>query len=245
MKKIVVCVMSSRIESENCPWWSMIDLSKRTWDSVEVPNVQTIFHVGAPAQPLTDKIIGFDVGEELHDLGRRNLACFRYLLETDPSWRYLARINASCYCSKPRLAKFCEELPEEGVVVGGVIDGEGENKRRMWGGLHFILSRDVVQAIVDNEEQWNHRVMEDVSLSHLVFGLGFDVFGKPRSGGIDYAEGKWSFTNYHTGNNFAFADITEIKDKADCCFIRLKQDWKRHLDKWLMQELFDKYDNTP
>jgi len=218
----------------------MIGVAKDTWDSIDVPGVSTTFHLGSPAQPLQDRVIAFDVYDSLATLGHRNLASFRYLLEHDATWDYLARTNSSCYVSKRRLLAFCQDLPTTGAVVGGVVGGT--EPPWMWGGLQYIFSRDVVQAIVNNAASWNHRDMEDVAMSRLVLSLGYDVHERLGCGVIDVVDGRWRFMSHSTLPSFMFDDVSDIKAQTDVHFIRVKQDRQRHLDKWLMQELRAKYE---
>lgn len=238
-KNVAICVLSSRHNGVNYPWFDLLQVAKETWDSVVVPGVTTMFHLGSPAEPMHDRVVAFEIFDSLATLGHRNLAAFSYLLD-DPSWDYLARTNSSCYVSKRRLLEFCQTLPDTRAVVGGVE--VGTVPRWMWGGLQYIFSRDVVQAIVDNGDMWDHGKMEDVAMSHLVFGLGYDVVGRLGSGAIDVVDGRWRFVSCSSMPSFMFDDVAEIKDKADIHFIRVKQDQKRHLDSWLMRELREKYD---
>lgn len=235
--------MNSRQNTTDNPWFSMIGTAKETWDSPAVEGVSTVFHLGEPAQPLCDRVVAFNVRDSMRTLGHRNLASFRFLLDHDKEWSYLARINASCYCSKRRLRDFCQDLPDTGAVVGGVVEAGTQHGRWMWGGLQYIFSRDVVQAITDNSDKWNHREMEDVAMSYMVFGLGYDVTGKLGSASIDKVGGKWRFMSYSADDSFDFDDVGEIKARSNCHFIRVKQDRDREIDKWLMMELKNKYDN--
>ena len=237
----MICGLSSRQNTPRHPWFDMIAVAKETWDSVDVPGVSTIWHLGEPAAPLQDQVVAFELRDCLNALGPRNLAAFEFLLGHDPEWDYLARINSSCYCSKRRLLDFCQELPETGVVVGGVVTGL--DPPWMWGGLQYIFSRDVVRAIVDNGHKWDHTKMEDVAMSRLVFDLGYEVHDRLGSGTIDVVDGRWRFLSNSPLPSFMFDDVAEVREKANAHFIRVKQDGEREKDKWLMRELRAKYDS--
>ena len=241
MKKVVICGLSSRQNRPSNPWFDMIAVAKETWDSFDVPGVSTIWHLGEPASPLQDRVVAFGIRDALDTLGHRNLAAFKFLLDHDPEWTYLARINSSCYCSKKRLLDFCQGLPDTRAVVGGVV--RGLDPPWMWGGLQYIFSRDVVQALVDNGDKWDHTKMEDVGMSRLMFDLGYEVHDRLGSGAIDVVENRWRLLSHSAMPSFMFDDVAELKEKADVHFIRVKQDGAREKDKWFMRELKAKYDS--
>ena len=235
--KVLIGVISSRMY----PWARMIQTSKRTWDSVDVPGVETIYYVGAPVSPLEDRVIGFDIADNLHTMGRKNLAFFRWALARE--WDFLARTNASCFTDKARLLKYCNSLPRTRLVVGGMV--ERASPAWMWGGYQFLLSRDVVEAIVANADQWDHLQMDDVALSRMVFGLGYEHTPMDRACSLNATrrEGEHDWLLYGSdGNHCSFSDFRAAAlARSDKIFFRVKQDGARHLDAVIMHELHDHY----
>jgi len=96
----------------------------------------------------------------------------------------------------------------------------------------------VVKALVVNASRWNHKFMEDQSMSWLVRDLGipWDTNGKACS--VNVVPDGVSVFPYGPGTvggeGKTLADIPEDRFQH---FIRVKQDLKRHLDIEIMKEL--------
>ena len=88
--KILISVLSVRTP----PYGQMIDTSKATWDSIEVPGVETIYYVGEPDTPLADKVLGTPVKEGYATIGHKNLIAWKWMLE-NRQFDFMARVNAS------------------------------------------------------------------------------------------------------------------------------------------------------
>lgn len=233
MKTVLILVLSSDFS----PYSKMIETSKNTWDSVEVPGAETIFYCSQkdnPGKQNTDKVLYFNVGNSLFDMGHKNLAMFEWAL-ANKEFDYVARVNASCYVDKKALVQYVQNLPTESVFAGTETKSvHGFNY--VWGGCQYIISRDVIQKIVDNKEQWNHKYMEDESISLLLRELSVP-FSVGYSGAIDDMEEHWRCITYGNGESISFTDFRDLK-KINHHFYRVKVDGRRHMDEFLMKELF-------
>lgn len=231
-------VLIAAISSRQPPWGAMIDTSKETWDSVDVPGVETIYYVGSPASPLQKQVLGVPVNESYHSMGRKNLLAWEWMLE-NREWDFMARVNASCFVHKPRLLDLCATLPTSGLVQGSIVGGT--DPPWMWGGYQFILSRDVVQALVDKSHVWPHNEMEDVALSHATRLLGYEFMQSREACSIDRTgENEW-LTISNNGNSFSFTDWADVRKLDTQVFFRVKQDQRRHEDADIMKRLYDQY----
>lgn len=123
----------------------------------------------------------------------------------------------------------------------GLIAPRGDGELYMWGGAQFIMSRDVVKAMVDNGHRWQHDgICEDVSMSRLTKQLGIPWDGNGPACSINSRpDGSWMCFTYNSTPGFDFRDFAEFKEKApDQFFIRVKQDGQREKDMWIMRELW-------
>lgn len=232
MKKVLILVIST----DEPPYDKMITTSLATWDSVEVECCETIYYTGKSHKPSTDKIKYLPIDNDLFSMGKKNLAIFDWALK-NKDFDYVARVNASCYVNKEELLKYCQNLPNENLFAGSVADSQNGFKY-VWGGGQFIISRDVINKIVDNKEYWAHSFMEDESMSLLVEKLGIP-FTAGYSAAIDNMGDHWRLITYGgEGVSITFTEFADVK-KLNHHFYRVKQDQKRWVDEFIMHRLFE------
>lgn len=223
------------ISSQLDPYGKMANTSEETWDSIEVPGVDSVFYFGGPVRPNTNKRIYFDFKEAYNVMSLKTVEAFKWAL-ANKEFDYIARVNSSTYVKKDSLIEYVQTLPGNNVFNGLVVDGEKSNW--VWGPF-FILSKDVVEAVVKNEAKIDHRVMDDVGLSKLIIGLGIS----PSRGigcSIDRSADKWRAICYGT-ESFEFTDFSDIVRAKDHWGFRVKQDLDRSQDEYVMWQLFQKF----
>lgn len=232
MKRVLVAVISC----QDFPYGEMIGTSLRTWDSVEVEGVETIFYCGNPQKGNTDKIVYFNIPESLFAMGHKDLAFFDWAIQ-HKQFDYIARVNASCFVDKKELIKYCQTLPDKEVFEGLEVVTTDGTPNWIWGGGMFLISRDVIELILKNKSQWNHQQMEDMAMSLLVGRLGI-LFRAGRACSIDnMASGSHSCMVYGHGLGFRFSTWSEFKKPEGQYFYRVKQDNNRHLENDIMEQL--------
>lgn len=231
-KTVLILVLSS----DFAPYSKMIETSMNTWDSIQVPGTETIFYCSKkdnPGKQSTDKVLYFNVGNSLFDMGHKNLATFEWALQ-NKQFDYVARVNASCYVDKKALIKYIQDLPSENLFAG--VETESQNGfRYCWGGCQYILSRDVISQMVENKSKWQHRYMEDEAMSLLAVELNIPFYNG-KSGSIDKTEDGWRCISYG-GESISFIDFADLK-KLNHHYYRVKQDQKRDVDEYIMEQLF-------
>lgn len=229
MKKALILVVSS----QKPPYLEMINTSLSTWDSFNIEGIETIYYCGQPVKQNTDKIIYFNWKEGYNTMGYKMLDAFDWALN-NKEFDYIARVNSSCYVDKKQLIKHIQSLENSNVFAGVEIK---DKKNWLWGGMQFILSKDIVKKVVENKDKWNHSLMEDMALSHLIYDLGMS-YTEGKGCSIDKTNGQWRLMPYGEGEAFNFNDFKEVK-RLNHFFYRVKQDGERHVDKWIMEQLFN------
>lgn len=231
MRKVLILVVSSQKK----PYRVMVDTALDTWDKVEVDGVETIYYFGEPVKDNASKFIYFPIREGYDTMGYKMLDAFEWVLK-NKEFDYIARVNSSCYVDKKELKKFIETLPTEMVFAGVEVKDE---TKWCWGGCQFILSKDVVKMVVENKDKWNHSVMEDMALSHVVNQIGIE-YTKGRSASIDKMVDGWRVLCYN-GNQecFIFNDFKDLRNLNNQFFYRVKQDGNRDVDAYLMKQLYE------
>lgn len=232
MKKILILVLSADFP----PYDKMISTQKETWDSLKVEGSETLYYCGESTKTDTETIIYLPVKESLKTMGEKTLQALEYALK-NREFDYIARVHSSCYVSKQKLVDYVQGLPETNVFEGLVApDPDGDY---CWGGGHYLVSKDVVQKIVENRDKWNHKYMEDKSMSYLVKELGIPF----RDGNAcsinrmdDDPNYNWLLLNYGFGESIKFNDFADL-EKSPHYFFRVKQDQRRERDEYIMKEL--------
>lgn len=210
----------------------MVQTSLETWDSVVVDGVETVYYFGESEKKNTDKFIYLPVKESLHTMGQKTLMAFEWAL-ANKEFDYLARPHSCIYVNKRALKEFVEGLPEQNVFASlQVID----NPSWCWGGIGMLLSRDVVQKIVDNKDSFKQGLMEDQGISFIASGLGIP-FMQGRGCSIDKQKTGWLAMCYGT-DSYTFNEFSEIRKDNGQYFFRCKQDGYRDQDEYIMRELF-------
>lgn len=234
MKTVLILVLSAEME----PYPALREAALRTWDSGEQhAGAFTVYYsAGGDTAP---RVLQYPGPDGLFEMGRKDLFAYEWALQ-NRSWDYLARVNASCYVRKAQVLAAVQSLPATGVFRG--VGADHVRGRYLWGGAQFILSRDVVAALVLNGHKWDHAEMEDVAMSRLVKELGFqfDEHGDAASLNRQPAGAGWVCLRYVDGGmrNFEFKDFAEVKEQiGGCPFIRVKQDGARGDDGWVMEQL--------
>lgn len=226
--KALVLVLSADVD----PYSEMIDTAMSTWDSISVEGFETIYYCDGDKQN-TDKVIYVNTKFDFKTMGEKTLRAFEWALN-NKDFDYIVRVHSSCYVNKKTLLNYISKLDKESVFCG-IEAGSKNGFQYLWGGGHYIISKDVIKKFVDNRDLWDHNYMEDESMSLLATKLG-----------VPYTAGASCSINIKTDGylllcygyeSILFNDFSELKDNPNH-FYRVKQDGKRYLDKVIMEELY-------
>lgn len=235
MKNVLVLVLSC----ETPPYDKLMETSIATWDSRVVEGVETVFYCGKSDKKNTDRIIYLNTVDSFHTMGAKTVEAFEWALN-NKQFDYLARPNSSCYVRKRQLSGYVQNIPEEKLYLGLKV-ASCYNIDYLWGGGQYILSRDVVELIVNNKNQWNHSYTEDVSIADLLSRNGIELNGSGNACSINKKpEGGYSCITYenHGGGGMDFTDMSDMLKLENQFFIRVKQDGDRDGDIQIMKQLF-------
>lgn len=231
MKKALILVLSHH----DHPYGRLMNTSRNTWDSVQVPGVETIFYLGCHEGIQShDNILYTNIEDSFFNMGHKTLLAFEHALEhTD--FDYIARVNSSCYVHKQNLIDHCQELPDKNLFKGLV--GDSGHGKYMWGGGYYILSRDVIQKVVDNKHLWDHSKMEDFALSAVCQQLGIPLTEGGKQATIHQDGRHYDCIMYNDGMGFTRQESLGILKGTKHFFFRIKQDRDRTLDWDIMMKL--------
>lgn len=233
MKRALILVLSARRD----PWGDLMDASLQTWDAEPHPQTQTLYYcAGHNGNTLQRPDVRYSAMEDsLENISPRTFEAFQWALEIE-GWDYIARPNSSCYVHKGNLAAHIQTLPDSGVLRG-MWTGGMEDQGFLWGGGQFILSRDVVAAMVA-QGGWRDKLMDDEAITRSAQGLGISMHQGAVAATIgDNHDKSFTCVVYGLGENFTFTDWADVRKADGHFFFRVKQDHDRHMDVRIMREL--------
>lgn len=233
MKTVLVYVISA----PGYPYEMLTDAQMQTWDSVDVQGIETLYYIGN-CSFNKPKLIKFPVDESFKSMGYKDLLAFQWAIQ-NRQWDYMARVNSSCYVRKRKLLEYAQSLPDKGLFRGIGVIGQSGEVEWLWGGMQYIISRDVVELILQHQIMWAHAFMEDVAMSKLVKYTGTPLDTSGRCCSIDPKAGHWVCLGYEDNKivSFEFSDFSEMKKAENQHFIRVKQDGNRFKDVEIMKSL--------
>jgi hypothetical protein len=174
-------------------------------------------------------------------MGRKTLSAFDYALK-NREFDFVFRANASLYVDKAGLLRYVQDKPTENLALGVVADcGLFKDERFpfLWG-PSYMLSRDVVQKVVDNADKWEHSIMEDVAISRVLRDIDIPLDRRASMASITLRNGAYELTYYEhgAGGFVSMSDLNDVRRRLPDQFaFRVKCDEDRTVDLRLMHEL--------
>jgi len=139
---------------------------KETWDSINVDGVKTMYYFGDAEKNFIDnENIHTDIKEKYFNIGYKTLTAFDLVknLEFD----YIFRTNSSSYVDKELLVEFLKNKPKEKFYSGLTVNYRN-NGLPFASGSGYFLSKDLFDHVLKNKNQWNHQVIDDVSMGIMM-----------------------------------------------------------------------------
>ncbi len=234
MKKVLIYVLSSAVQ----PYPELAACAWDTWGGAPCEGTDTWIYTSL-GSPIRGQTVMVSDAEGYYNMGRKDISAYEHALKSWHDWDYMARVNVSCYVSKRRLIEHVQSLPETGVFQGVGAPRQDGAGMYLWGGMQFVMSRDVVSALLLNRQLWNHNEMEDMAMSRLAENCGFKLDMNGHGCSVNKQPGHWLVISYGNGamGGFEFTDFDEFAQKNKSHFIRVKQDGDRSGDMMIMREL--------
>ncbi len=177
-------------------------VQKKVFSSNESINNVFWYKGGNPEQlinkeaNLIERDLYVDASDDALGMGDKTIKSFEWMLE-NTDFEYLFRTNTSSYFSYSNLLSYIEKnFGDKKYVYAGKIhttnDSSG-NSVNFASGSGYILNRNTVKKIVENQKHWEHEYWDDVSLGLLLRKLNlkpidaqrFDIEGNPYKQKID------------------------------------------------------------
>lgn len=163
--------------------------------------------------------------EHLYNIGYKTLNAFKYAL-SNCEFDYIYRTNLSSYIHQAGLYDYVNTLPDSNIYQGVVGYYNGIE---FASGSGYLISKDLVKYVTDNEMHWDHiNLIDDVAIASVL--RGNNVYPTPISR-IDI-KNEYELSTFDTNT-------------IDQCFhFRCKSETDRTHDIRVMNKLHDYFINT-
>jgi Galactosyltransferase len=169
----LVLVLAARVE----PYPALVRTIKRTWSSVAVDGIETLFYFGGAELSRSGPDLTLPVSDDLQHTGEKTLACFEHALATrDPA--LIFRTNCSSYVDLPNLSSFVRANARSRGFYAGRVGTHATI--RFASGSGYFLSRDVAELVLERRDEWDHSLLDDVALGALLGRYGVEPEEAPR-----------------------------------------------------------------
>lgn len=166
---ILILVLS--LEDQNF-YTKLYKKQKETWDSEDIEGIKTMYYFGNSQSNFIDKEnIYTDVKEQLAFCGYKTLTAFNLI--KDLEFDYVFRTNASSYIDKKLLLEFIKDKPKENFYSGVIGNYHGIP---FASGSGYFLSKDLLKYILENKNEWNHQVIDDVSVGIMMLQKNIKIY---------------------------------------------------------------------
>lgn len=167
--KIIILVLTY---DDNGGGFSLMDRCiKSTWGNVEREGVEIFYHYSKPLENEEYIVEGNNIicngYESYYSIGHKTIKSFKYLINKD--FDFLLRTNSSSFIHIDNLVKYLKNKPTKKFYSGSPIPHHSVDLNIDFAtGSGYILSKDLVEYVVNNEEKWNHYYPDDVSLGKMM-----------------------------------------------------------------------------
>ena len=126
---------------------------------------------------IGDNIFCNSGAEYLMNIGSKTISALEFI-EKNFEYNFVFRTNLSSYVDVDMLNEISKQYISNKKLIKGVIGNY--YGIRFTSGSGYLISRDNVQEIINNQHLWNHNYIDDVSLGILMNTLGADFVSGER-----------------------------------------------------------------
>lgn len=162
--KILIAIISTH----NSIYTMLNNTIRNTWGNTQEVDIKIIYYYGntgieLPSLPLLldDKLYCNHI-ESLENIGYKTIDAFTYFLNNF-EFDYIFRTNESSFIIIEKMIKYLQDKPRFNYASGTVLN-QSHIPFTFLAGSGYILSKDIVQLIVDFKHKWNHNYIDDVAL---------------------------------------------------------------------------------
>lgn len=164
--KVLILVLSV---NDKALYSNFFKVQKKTWDSIKVDGIETLYFFGnSKEEKIQSNRILLKINESIENCGYKTIKAFE--LTKFYNYDYIFRTNSSSYIDKEKLYEYLKDKPRNSFYSGVIGDHLGI---KFASGSGYIISRDLVNIVLENSTIWNHDYIDDVSLGLLLQKKGY------------------------------------------------------------------------
>ena len=126
---------------------------------------KVIFYKGGTDELLDEDYLYVNSGDGLYDIGYKTIDALKWV-KKNYDFEYVVRSNSSTYINVKEIEKFIESLDLNTPIYAG-RSTSFNNQFNYVHGSCIILNSLAVMNIIENEEHWDHRLIDDAALGKL------------------------------------------------------------------------------
>lgn len=166
--KIIILVLSYE---DGGGYSYMDDCIKNTWGKYNKDDVEIYYNYAKTLDNteyyIEENNIYCNGYESYNNIGYKTLKAFKWLVKKD--FDYMLRTNTSSFIHINNLKKYLIDKPKNNFYSGSPIPYHTNNLNIDFAtGSGYILSKDLVEYIVNHEDKWEHKYPDDVSLGKIM-----------------------------------------------------------------------------
>ena len=191
--KILISVLSY----EKGHWADLENAIRSTWGLNVNDGIEIIYYYGDSNKTFmeSDKLYT-DTEEGVLNVGYKTIKMFNYCYNNF-SFDYIFRTNSSSYVNTKELLNFIKNKPLENFYSGIIGSHRGVN---FASGSGYFISRDLVQAVISSQKEWDHSFIDDVSLGKLIHEKNIKIYQGERLDCWTISQFKGGYYHYRLKN---------------------------------------------
>lgn len=141
---------------------------RQTWASSTHPNIDILFihslnNINESHRNGSNLYVKGNEG--LFNIGHKTLDAFKYCVN-NIEFDYIYRTNLSSYIDQNELYNHVSELPTTNIYKGAI---GVHNGIKFASGSGYLISKDLVEYVINNEQYWDHEsLIDDVSIAQVL-----------------------------------------------------------------------------
>lgn len=167
------------ISSTQSHFQALEDVIKKTWGHT-VPSGCCILFLHGDSTKDTgvygDRLV-VNAPEGLENIGYKMIEAFKYILNVNHKFSFVYRTNLSSYISIPVLLENIKKRKSEECYSGVVGIHNGI---KFASGSGYLISRDLVEKVVQKRNDWDHVYLDDVALGKILNTMNIPITEFPR-----------------------------------------------------------------
>jgi len=178
-KKLIILILSSSKQH-----YEMLENTIReTWFNYRNNEVEIIFYkddlkryVNQSEPLLENNTLFLPCKDGFNTLGEKTLKAFQWVCE-NYNFDYIYRSNLGAYVNVDKMINFLKDKPNNNFYCGikGYDNYYVKDGVNFASGSGYFLSKDLVELVNNNQNEWKHNIVDDVALGYIMRNFNIEI----------------------------------------------------------------------